>query len=554
PRDVNIKSKEISGKMFIDGKWMEKTIHLPKLIDISPYCFKVKNRKTIQYLKRNCYLTDNNENSIDKEKLQKLLSKDKHFMHIAVPTKRLDCFESILGALEEFKTIVIKPVSRGSEDTYILTKYRRKYMLDDQKSKKKVISKNELYSFFRTMYSKDYIIQKYISSCSKTGDPFDCRIHFEKNGLGNWEVAKMYIRMAVDQKVVSNIKQESGMAHAKQFLKANFVSKWNDIYTNLKNIAKTFPYKFESFRKTNIMSLCINIGIEKDGKLYIFGANNAPSTYNVLAEVVDLRTQYYKYLFENIVDIEIKKKRNIKLSELAGRKFVLSDRLVIREAYRRGVNFKILPNNKFKMTFGESSHIIHPGMIAFSYNSETSNRIALMKDETNKLLRSNGYPAPENIIFNTVEQAWEWAKINLPVVLKPIDGQMGKLVFVKLDNYIEFKKCFEKILEKHENVLVERFKTGQEYRFAFVNNEIVAIARRIPANVVGNGKNTIKELMEQKNKERKRRKNPIHKLLVFNSETERVLEKGKKDYEYVPSDGEIIYLRNNSNISTGGDA
>src|SRR5699024_11889474 len=64
-----------------------------------------------------------------------------------------------------------------------------------------------------------------------------------------------------------------------------------------------------------------------------------------------------------------------------------------------------------------------------------------------------------------VERAWEWAKPILPIVLKPSDGIQGRLVFVRIDDYDEFKYCFEKISEKHDTVLrSEERRVGKECR------------------------------------------------------------------------------------------
>src|SRR5699024_2705779 len=131
------------------------------------------------------------------------------------------------------------------------------------------------------------------------------------------------------------------------------------------------------------------------------------------------------------------------------------------------------------------------------------------------MLSTKRYPYPENTVFikDDVERGYKWAEPILTINLKPYNGTMGKLVFVNIDNYEEFKSCFEKISEKHNEVLIEKFQPGKEYRFTFVKNEIVGIAHRIPANVTGDGVKTVKQLIKEKNQERKLRKNPIHKQI-----------------------------------------
>lgn len=89
------------------------------------------------------------------------------------------------------------------------------------------------------------------------------------------------------------------------FLKANFPDKWENIYQRLLNLGEIFPYKYEELRKTDIMTLGIDIGIGQNGKFYIFEANSSPYTAPLRAEVVNLRTQYYKYLIDNKINQQI---------------------------------------------------------------------------------------------------------------------------------------------------------------------------------------------------------------------------------------------------------
>ncbi|MFD1385922.1 ATP-grasp domain-containing protein [Oceanobacillus oncorhynchi subsp. oncorhynchi] len=244
------------------------------------------------------------------------------------------------------------------------------------------------------------------------------------------------------------------------------------------------------------------------------------------------------------------------IKEITGRFLSTSNRMLAREAYQRGITFEILPKKRFKMSYGKKSYIIRGGRISSAYNTRLAAKLTKYKNATGNLLRGMGYSAPENAIFskNQADRAWKWAEDILPVVLKPNDGIMGKLVFVKIDTYNEFKACFEKIAEVRDEILIEKFIEGEEYRFTFVKNEIVAIAKRVPANVIGDGLHNIEELIAAKNEQRAQRKNPLHKKLDTGEESERVLKKQDFSFKDIPKKGEVVYLRNNSNVSTGGDA
>lgn len=244
------------------------------------------------------------------------------------------------------------------------------------------------------------------------------------------------------------------------------------------------------------------------------------------------------------------------IKEITGRSLSTSNRMLAQEAHQRGITFEILPRKRFKMSYGKKSYIIRGGKISTAYNTRLATKLTKYKNATGNLLRGMGYSAPENAIFskNQADRAWKWAEDILPVVLKPNDGIMGKLVFVKIDTYDEFKSCFEKIAEVRDEILIEKFVEGIEYRFTFVKNEIVAIAKRVPANVIGDGLHNIEELIAAKNEQRAQRKNPLHKKLDTGEESERVLKKQNFSFKDIPKKDEVVYLRNNSNVSTGGDA
>ncbi|MFD1064427.1 hypothetical protein [Oceanobacillus locisalsi] len=230
------------------------------------------------------------------------------------------------------------------------------------------------------------------------------------------------------------------------------------------------------------------------------------------------------------------------IKETTGRGLSTSNRMLAEEAYRRGITFEILPKKRFKMTDGKKSYIIRRGRISPAYNTRLAVKLTKYKNATSNFLRGLGYSAPENAVFfkHQVDRAWKWAEDILPVVLKPNDGIMGKLVFVQIDTYEEFKACFEKIAEVRNEILIEQFVEGEEYRFTFVKNEVVAVAKRVSANVVGDGVKNMEQLIIYKNEQRAQRKNPLHKKLDMGEESERVLKKQGLTFNDVPEKGQTV--------------
>lgn len=302
PADVDIERNVIRGKVLVDNKWKIKEVEIPPFIDISPYCFKQKNRTITNYLKERTFLSDNRENVLTKERLQDKLKEDPKFSHLVIPTEVIKNLNDIKNYLEQYPKIILKPL-RGikGKGVYMLSKEEDHYKISYNKDEWS-LDDDGLQNFYReTIALRKYIMQKSINSRSLQGDPFDCRLHVQKDGEGKWVSASNYIRVGIGQKVVSNISQGGGIAEPKEFLKANYGDLGVKLNKQLNEVAKTLPYKIEELRGTHIMSLGIDIGIDSDGKLYLFEVNDGPGTSRIIGEVAILRSGYYKYVLEEII-------------------------------------------------------------------------------------------------------------------------------------------------------------------------------------------------------------------------------------------------------------
>src|SRR5690625_4460410 len=125
------------------------------------------------------------------------------------------------------------------------------------------------------------------------------------------------------------------------------------------------------------------------------------------------------------------------INELNNLKMRKQDRLIANEAISRGINFKKLTDRKIKMTYGNKCYVVRRGKIRDCASSQLAIKIVKLKDITSRLLRSRGYNAIENMAFNKhdVIRAWYWASTILPVVLKPVGGNLGKLVIININNF-----------------------------------------------------------------------------------------------------------------------
>lgn len=203
---------------------------------------------------------------------------------------------------------------------------------------------------------------------------------------------------------------------------------------------------------------------------------------------------------------------------------------------------------------------VHQKRILASQTSSTSQiavELCQEKPLTNRMLRAVGVPVPEGRTVRTQEAAWTVAmEIGLPVVVKPSAGNQGKGVSVDLRSEAEVHAAFALAREYSSEVLVERYIEGQDYRLLVVNGKLVAAARRDPAAVIGDGKRSVRELVDDVNRDPRRR--PGHGSVLtrirLDEAAELVLKQQGMHADSIPPAGVLIRLRSNSNLSTGGTA
>lgn len=321
PKDILIKEHKVNGKVFVNNKWKTKKVDIPPFIDVVPYCFKKENREIMNYLKDKTFLSDDRTNVLSKIQLQELLRNDKDFSHLIIPTHHALQFEDMVKYVNEYSTVVLKPLKgiRG-RGVYILSKNENNYTIGF-KTEEKEMDESQLQSFFEDeIKGKTYIIQKYIQSRTVYGgDPFDCRVHVEKGADGKWESARIFIRIGIGQKVISNVNQGGGVGNPEPFLKANFGEQWKEIMDALNQLVVTLPYKIEELRGTHIMSLGMDIGIDRDGQLYLFEVNDGPDTSNLISKVAFLRSNYYNYVLTHLIgkapSTKVKNKKKSQLNQ-----------------------------------------------------------------------------------------------------------------------------------------------------------------------------------------------------------------------------------------------
>ena len=229
---------------------------------------------------------------------------------------------------------------------------------------------------------------------------------------------------------------------------------------------------------------------------------------------------------------------------------------IVNAAIARGIPFRRLTEGSLvQLGWGSKQRRIQAAEI--DATSAIAESIAQDKELTKKLLHAAGVPVPLGRPVISAEDAWAAAQeIGLPVVVKPRDGNQGKGISVNIATKEGVMTAYKTAKSFRDDVLVERYLPGSDFRLLVVGNKLVAASRRDPPLVIGNGKNTVRELVEIVNSDPRRGEGhatSLTKIRLDDIAKNRLKEQGLEENS-VPAKGTRVILRNNANLSTGGTA
>ncbi len=202
----------------------------------------------------------------------------------------------------------------------------------------------------------------------------------------------------------------------------------------------------------------------------------------------------------------------------------------------------------------------HQKRIQATVTSETrqiASEIASDKRLTQRILEQLGLPVPRQTIVCDPQEAVEEAEeLGFPVVIKPLDGNHGKAVAINLKTPEQVREAYDKARSWGPYVIVESYQTGNDYRILVIDGRVVAVAQRVPGRVVGDGRSTLAELIEEVNRDPRRGigHEKVLTRLEVDDQARRLLDEAGLTLGDVLPEGKVFYLRSTGNLSTGGTA
>ncbi len=240
----------------------------------------------------------------------------------------------------------------------------------------------------------------------------------------------------------------------------------------------------------------------------------------------------------------------------------LSTQALLFDLIQKGIKTEILDEHDqfLCLQFGDHIEYVKNGNMT-SHDSYISPLIMENKVVTKKVLAKAGFNVPQSLEFTSVEQALASYSLfeRRAVVIKPKSTNygLGITIFQQgVQHREDFAQAVEIAFREDKEIMVEDYLVGTEYRFFVLGDKTLAVLLRVPANVIGDGVHTVAELVATKNDHPLRgdgSRTPLKKIALGDIERLQLKEQGLT-IDSIPAKDQLVQLRANSNISTGGDS
>jgi cyanophycin synthetase len=233
-----------------------------------------------------------------------------------------------------------------------------------------------------------------------------------------------------------------------------------------------------------------------------------------------------------------------------------STKAIVDAAQRRGIPWFRLTEGSF-VQLGYGAQRKHIMATQSDRTSIIAVEVACDKALTKKLLDDAGIPVPRGLLVRNREEAHAALReLQVPLAVKPLDGNQGKGVSLQVTTAEELAAAYDKAAVYSSKVIVEECLTGKDYRLVVVGGRLVAASERLPAHVIGDGVSTIATLIERENSNPQRgegHEKPLTRISVDQAVLT-CLRRVGLTLDGVPAAGRRIFLRETANLSTGGTA
>ncbi|MBV4534334.1 N-acetylglutaminylglutamine synthetase [Pseudomonas sp. SWRI107] len=276
---------------------------------------------------------------------------------------------------------------------------------------------------------------------------------------------------------------------------------------------------------------------------------------SVLHDNRQAKRLYHKLGFRNLPTFAVKRKNGINQPLFLGpgpeAELNPYARIIVDEALRRGIDVQVDDATAGLFTLSLGGRRIRCRESLSDLTTAVTMTLCQDKRLTRKVLDQAGLQVPAQQLASNADDNLAFLDEHGAVVVKPVDGEQGQGVAVNLTCIDELGRAVEHARQFDSRVLLESFHPGLDLRIVVIGFEVVAAAVRHPAQVIGDGKHSIRELIEAQSRRRMAATGGESRI-PLDDETERTLKGAGFGYADILPAGERLAVRRTANLHTGG--
>lgn len=294
-KDVDFNEKTINGFFNENGKWVKRITCFPDVVINVGGPNTLKQTMIFDRLSR--YVPFTSYKVGTKLSVYERIKKAKLFSEHVIPYRRIRNAKQVIDFIEEYKKIIIKPRSdshgnmvhylEGCDNGYLI-KYR---------DKDTILSKEQLTHYVNQLLTKRImLVQKYIESRRKTNEPYDLRLHMQKDDHGKWNITSIIPRVGPHDKIITNISQGGQLSLFDRFVAIEFGKNAKEIKDKVEKFCYDFSKHFDILYPYNFDELGIDVGIDENQKIWIYEVNWRPGHVFIESKAAKNAVKYAIYL------------------------------------------------------------------------------------------------------------------------------------------------------------------------------------------------------------------------------------------------------------------
>ncbi|CAM3874575.1 YheC/YheD family protein [Alicyclobacillus pomorum] len=302
PGRVHLHEKNISGWVYQNGNWSETTVRFPDVIH-NEATRSEKMWSVIAELRRCIPFTSHPIG--DKMSVYERLYKAGAFRQYLIPTRELENVKDDLSSfIDKHDKVVLKPLW-GAQGHGIIVIERlgvNRFQIVENNDETTNCTFDDMLELVQEKYLQEpVLVQKYITCMTRSGQPYDFRIHVQKDGTGRWVITSVYYRIACFGNITSNLSSGGYTGHLGTFLRNEFEEEAYNMQCYLEQFGLQLAAHLDEVYDECFDELGIDVGIDSMRKAWIYEVNwkpgPPPSLYLEL-DVVRNSIQYAAFLAE----------------------------------------------------------------------------------------------------------------------------------------------------------------------------------------------------------------------------------------------------------------